>query len=131
MGKIDDYMAGFGKEIGLETPFKADYPGVYMFSTGEDVTVSVIDKNGDIALTATFGPLPQGDQEMFYTDLLTADLFYQGTERSVLGINTENKKFIVKKIIDRPINDKEFTDEMEDFLNTVEVWREKVAEMSK
>lgn len=128
MAKIDEYMASFSKEIGLSAPIGSDLPGVYMFSVGEDVPVSVVDKNGTLIASASFGPVPSQQKEAFYTYLLTADLFYQGTEKSVLGINAADNKIVVRKIIDRDITANEFIDEMEDFLNTLEVWRERSAE---
>jgi len=130
MAKIDDYMVHFSREVGLEKNFKADFPGVYMFSLGE-VTVTVSDKSGEIILMASFGPIPKQNQELFFTDLLCATLFYQGTQGSTLGLNTEQDKVVVKRVIDHDVSDKEFTEEMEDFLNAVEVWKEKVRESLK
>ena len=126
MAKIDEYMRGFSQELGLQTPLKSDFPGVYTFSI-DDALVSVSDKNGDITLHGTFGPIPE-KKEGFYTDMLTADLFYQGTEGAVVGLNLKDNKIIVKKMIDRDVNDKEFIDAMEDFLNTIENIKERAAE---
>ena len=128
MAKIDEYMLGFSKEVGLDIPMSENLPGVYVFGIGDDVAVSVVDKNDKIAISASFGPMPEQQKEAFYTDLLTADLFYQGTERSILGINSAENKVVVKKIIDHEMDDKEFTDEMEDFLNTLTLFRERVAQ---
>jgi hypothetical protein len=130
MAKIDDYMVHFAREVGLEKNFRADFPGVYMFSLG-DVAVTVSDKSPEIILSASFGPIPKQNQETFFADLLTATLFYQGTQGSTLGINSEQDRVVVKRVIDHDVSDKEFTEEMEDFLNAVEVWKEKVRDSLK
>ena len=121
MAKIDEYMKSFAKEIGLTTPFKQSYPGVYVFSLDES-TVSVSDKNGAVALSASFGPIP-GKKEALYTDLLSGDLFYQGTRGAAMGLLNDSNKIVVKKTIDRDLSDREFLEEMEDFLNTLETWK--------
>lgn len=126
MAKIDDFMRALSVEIGLDTPLKPDFPGVYMFSIGE-ATVSITDKAGEISLMASFGPIPE-KKEAFYTDMLTADLFYQGTLGSVAGLKSADNKVIVKKVLGPDLDGQKFSEEVEDFLNSVENWKERMLE---
>lgn len=128
MAKIDQLMQNFSKEIGADPPFQANVPGVYNFMAGEDVSVSVVDKGGEITVSAAFGPLPRQEQEKFYTTVMSADLFFQGTDRSTLGIDEKGEKLVIRKAIDHEMDDKQFSDEMEDFLNMVSFWKDKMKE---
>ncbi|CRX37756.1 type III secretion system chaperone [Estrella lausannensis] len=128
MAKIDQLMKNFSKEIGADPPIQANVPGVYGFSVGDGISVSVVDKGGEVTVSTAFGPLPRQEQEKFYTTLMSADLFFQDTDRSTLGIDEKGEKLVIKKVINHEMDDKQFADEMEDFLNTVDFWKSKIQE---
>lgn len=128
MTKIDQLMKSFSNEIGADPPIQANVPGVYGFSIGDGISVSVVDKGGEVTVSAAFGPLPRQEQEKFYTTIMSADLFFQGTDRSTLGIDDKGEKLVIKKVIDHDMDDKQFSEEMEDFLNMVDFWKNKMQE---
>ena len=68
--------------------------------------------------------VPKGQQELLFTQALLANLCGQGTKGSLLGLNESGTVLTLSHTIDYDINYKEFRDLVEDFISTIDFWRE-------
>ncbi len=102
-------------------------PGVYEFPVDENISAFISEIPHGFTLTCTIADCPPSEHdEEFYTQALLANLFGEGTDGCILGIDEEAKKLTLARKIDYEIDYKEFRDIVEDFLNTVEFWQQEV-----
>ena len=122
---LDDLMKQLSKDMEMEEPFSTEFPGSYSMRLDQDIIINVTDLGqGGLSLTSTLAPCPKENLEAFFTNAMLANLFGQGTKGAVLGLNTEGTKLTLAKIIDYQVDFKQFKDIMEDFINTVDFWRD-------
>lgn len=118
-----------GKEWELEQPIPHEVPGVYTIPLDEGVSLTVTSANlpqGGIVLSCSIAEVRKGKEESLFTHALLANLFGQGTKQAVLGLNNSGNILTLSRFIDYDVNFQEFRDIMEDFINTIDFWREEV-----
>lgn len=123
---LDRFMQQFSKEMELEKPVEADVPGTYVIRLDEELSIILVERDNEILLSSTLGPTPKQDEEAFLTQTLLANLFGQGTKGAVLGLNEEGTELKLTLLIDYTVEYKEFRDIMEDFINSIDIWREEM-----
>lgn len=102
-----------------------DVPGIYTVRLDEGVSFSISNfGNGGIALNAGVAEINPRAGEDLFAHILYANLFGQGTKGSLLGLNESGNLLTLSCIIDYDVNFKEFRDIVEDFINTIDFWRE-------
>ena len=109
-------------ELEIEGSLATEIPGVYAFPVDDDVFVLISEIPRGFTLTCTFSECPEGSEEEFYTQALLANLYGQGTDGCVLGLDAEGKRLTLSRKIDYTIEFQEFRDIIEDFLNSVDFW---------
>lgn len=119
---LDSFMQQLGKELELENSLSTEVPGVYAIPLDEDLNVLITEIPRGFELTCTVCESPTEQQEEFYTQALFANLFSQGTEGCVLGLDATGEDVTLSRLVDYDINYQEFRDIIEDFLNSVEFW---------
>lgn len=121
---IENYMAQLAKELESEEPFPQEMPGIYSFPLEHtDVLISKVEPEG-FSMSCVVGPCPKGNLEIFYAELLGANLFGGGTRGAVLGLDEEGGNITLSKTIPFHVNYQEFHDALEDFTNVVDFWYE-------
>jgi len=121
---LDKYIQKLSKEIGIEGSLATEVPGVYAFPLDEDITVSITEIPHGFTMTCTFSECPEENEEEFYTHALLANLYGEGTDGCVLGIDAEGKRLILSRKVDYDIEYNEFMDLVEDFMNSVDFWKD-------
>ena len=119
---LDRMMKRLAEEMQVEGSFATATPGLYLFPCSQEREVSIepMEPRG-FALFCKLGPLGGAAREEFYTHALFGNLYGQGTKKSTLGVsNTE--ELTLRREIDYTTNYEEFRDELEDFVNTVDLW---------
>lgn len=113
------------KEWELTAPLPQDMPGVYTvpLEEGLNFTISGLPQGG-VALNCNIAPIGRGQEEALYTAALQGNLFGQGTKGALLGLNDSGSLLTLSRQIEYDVNFKEFRDIVEDFINTIDVWRE-------
>lgn len=102
-------------------------PGVYEFPVDEDISAFISEIPYGFSITCTFAECPPKEkEEEFFTNALLANLYGQGTEGCILGLNDEAEKLILSRKVNYNIDYKEFRDIVEDFLNSVEFWQQEI-----
>jgi len=131
MTVLDNHMKQLSKELELEVPLEAKVPGVYNFPLEEGVTITISAMQPEgFSLAATIGPAPKSQEEMFFTQMLLANLFGQGTRGAVLGLDEDGVLMKLSRVVDYKVEYRDFRDILEDFINAVDFWRDEAAAKS-
>lgn len=112
------------KELEIEGSLATQVPGVYRFPLEENLVINMTEKSTGFSLSCNLGPLPKKQEEEFYTRCLLGNLFFQGTKGSVLGISEDGNSLTLTQTVDYDADYKEFKDILEDFINSVDYWKE-------
>src|SRR5262245_5482532 len=121
---IDTFIQMLAKELELEGSLATQVPGVYSFPLEENLSVTISDHPPGFSLSCTLGPSKRENEEAYFTRLLLGNLFGQGTKGSVLGLNEDGSKVILKQMVEYDVDYKEFRDILEDFINSVDYLHE-------
>lgn len=123
---LDKLMEQFQKEMELERSLMTEVQDVYALPLDEGITITIrySPQAGGICFECPLIDCPRNNEELYYTTLLSANLFGQGTKGSVLGLNVDGSVVTLTLVIDYDIEYKEFRDLLEDFINNVDFWRE-------
>lgn len=121
---LDGYIKKLIQELNLgQTNLESDVPGTYSLPIGElSVKISAIPDG--IYLRCDIAPFPMANGEALATDMMSANLFGQGTRDSVLGLTIDGKSLTLTRAIDYNINYGDFKNMLEDFINVVDLWHD-------
>lgn len=128
---LNSLMSELAKEWELEKPIPEEIPGTYKIPLDEGVFVTVTSSSGEghksgIAISSSIATVPKEGEENILSKALLANLFGQGTKQAVLGLNDNGDILTLSRFIDYDVNFQEFNNIMEDFINTIDFWREEV-----
>jgi len=114
-------------EIGIEGASEKA-PGVYHFPLDDILFVELSEPGAEeIQMRCVYPENPLKDPGEFYTAALVANLYGRGTDRSLLGLDSEGKKLTLSYTIDYNADYKEFKEILEDFLNSADFWSRELA----
>ena len=122
--KLQALLAQLQKDYELKAPFNQEEPGIWSIPIDEGVFVRASEPGGRLYLETTFLDAPIGKEEELYLNLLFANLFGQGTRGAVLSLSDDSRKLTLSRAIEYDVNYKEFQDILEDFINSIDFWRE-------
>lgn len=124
---LEEFVEKLSRDMELEEPIKAKIPNIYAIPLEEGFTVTLTSVSPDqLKLNCTIGSCPTVEREAFFTQLLLANLFGQGTHDAILGMDIDANELTLTQNIDYHIEYKEFRDIIEDFLNIADFWRQEV-----
>lgn len=110
-------------ELG-EMSLSSGVPGIYTLPLEEGVSINMTDIPEGFILKGNVAPYPHVKEELFATQAMLANLFGQGTKGAILGLNGEGTFLTLTLIVDYPVDYKDFKECLEDFINTLDFWRE-------
>lgn len=123
-------MQELSKEWELDKPLPEETPGVYKVPLEEGVSFSVTSlaegNQTGLVLTSNLAAIPRGSEERLYMHALLGNLFGQGTKQALLGLNENGSLLTLSRYIDYDVSYPEFREIIEDFINTMDFWREEV-----
>lgn len=99
-------------------------PGTYTLPLEDGLSIHMTDIPDGFILRCNVGPYPKVKEELFTTQAMLGNLFGQGTRGAVLGLNLEGTIVTLTHIVDYPVEYKDFKEILEDFINTMDFWRE-------
>lgn len=123
---LDTFIKELSQELELTEPLVADVPGVYALPLDEglSIMISANSNNRGMQLACTLGPAPMNKEEDFFTQAMLGNLFGQGTKNGVLGLSEDGKMMTLSRTIYYDIDYRQFREIVEDFINSVDFWRE-------
>src|SRR3989337_3543552 len=97
---LEKFIQQLTKELELEGSLATEVPGVYSFPVDEDISVMIAEIPRGFTMTCTFSERPESNEEEFYTQALLANLYAEGTDGCVLGLDSEGKRIVLSRKID-------------------------------
>jgi len=128
---VDSFVKELTKELDIEGGVQQETEGVYTLFTEEGLQVTISDVDGGVGFHCAIAPYPEKDEERFLTEAMLANLFGQGTEGGILGLDEDGKILTLAIEHRRCDNYKAFQEHLEDFLNATDYWRDEVEERNK
>lgn len=122
--QLSTYLQEFMQELEIREPLPQEVPGNYTLPLDEGLAITISALPPGFALTTNVAPAPRQNEEHFYTQALLANLFGQGTKGATLSLSEEGRILTLSRNIDYDVSYKEFREILEDFINTVDFWRE-------
>lgn len=105
-----------------------DKEGSYQLQVGSSPQVSIKDLNPGLFLEARILPIPQDEnKEALFTYLMRANFLGQGTGSAAIGIDSSETYFTLTLVLPFDINDQIFYENLEDYLNYIDYWKEEIA----
>lgn len=120
---IEKYMQELAKELELaeiESLGKNEYS--IPFEDNLDVVITGLPQG--FFFKSTICECPKENREGFLAHLMLGNLFGQGTHKAVLGLTEDGNMLTLFKVVEYNIDYKQFRDALEDFINSVDFWRE-------
>lgn len=129
--QLKELIKGLEKEWDLDVPLPLEVPGVYTIplDAGLNFTIASLPEGG-FRLSSTLAPAPQINLETAYQALLLANLFGQGTKGAILGLNDAGTLLTLSREIEYDVNLNDFNNIVEDFINSMDFWREEMMQYS-
>lgn len=126
---LSSLIENLGKNLGMTHEISSESPNLYTiaFDEANSLTISQIEGGGYL-VSCTLVPCPKEKLEALYAVLLDSNLFGQATRGAVIGLNEEGNNLTLSQELDYNINDREFKEKLEDFLNIADFWRQKISE---
>lgn len=107
-----------------DTTLASEVPGTYAFPLDDGLTIMISEIPNGLTMKCSVAPYPKVKEEIFSTQAMLGNLFGQGTRGSVLGLTMDGNTLTLTQVVDYNINYKEFRDILEDFINSVDFWRD-------
>jgi hypothetical protein len=120
---LQDLMREFEKQLDLGS-LATENPDIYAIPIDEDVLMKIAPLNQGFSLSCVMGQCPKFNKEVFFSKIMQANLFGQGTHGAVLGLSDDGNMLTLSQEVEYNIEYKDFRDVIEDFFNTVDFWRE-------
>ncbi len=129
---LENLIDQLSKELELEGSLATETAGVFALPLEEDLTVTIspLGQMG-VSFRCDFAKCPDSKNEELFKEALLANLFGQGTAGAVIGLNEGKKQLTLLHDIPYIVDFPHFKGALEDFINTVDFWREESLELSK
>lgn len=122
---LDTFITKLVKDLELgENSLNTGVPGIYALPLEDGLAINLTEISNGLMLKCLIAPYPTSHEELFSTQALLGNLFGQGTKGAILGLSHDGKTLTLTQIIEYHIEYKEFKDILEDFINTIDFWRE-------
>lgn len=124
---LERFMSQLAEDLDLgDTALSTGTPDLYSMTMDQDLKITIQKAvDGCIIMKCLIAPFPTAQQESFATEAMRANLFGLGTHQAILGITADKESLTLTRIIDYPIEYKDFKESLEDFINVMDFWRNK------
>ena len=121
---INTFMEQLAKELELPPEVAQDVGGKYALPMDDESIINLSDVPPGFSITANVCQVPERDLETYYQHVLHGNLLGQGTSDAILGLSEDGKNLTLSMDIDYSVSYIEFKETVEEFLNTLDFWRE-------
>lgn len=113
-------------ELEMEQPLKGSIQGTYLIPLEDGINVMITPTPNGFSLFSELIELPKENEEDVYYQSLIANLFGQGTNGSLLGLNEQGNLLTLSRVVDYNISYQDFKEIIEDFINSIDFWKEEI-----
>jgi hypothetical protein len=128
---LEAYIQQLAIDLEIDEEIKTEEFECYEIPIEEHITLTIRHHPPGFILFSSFAPLPQTPSEELLTTLMSANLLGRGTGNALLGLEPKGKTLTLSQVIPYQVNYHEFSDILEDFVNSVDFWYEQVIEFTK
>ncbi|MEI6531566.1 MAG: type III secretion system chaperone [Chlamydiota bacterium] len=122
---LEELMHNLAKELSLPGELKTESPNTYKVLFGKDLQVTIsLNETNSIRCLGLIGSLPTEKSEDFLSYLAFANLLGEGTGDSVIFLDNEGKLIYLSRDF-TPSNYVHFKENVEMFVNYLEMWQKK------
>jgi len=119
---LHDYLITLKKELDLEDAFPNKEISSYSFLFDE-TQVTITEASQGFQFASKIGRLPNVKTAEFMQNMLRGNLFGQATKNAVLGLDESGNEISLQLYYPYKASSREFLDQFEDFLNTIDFWK--------
>lgn len=125
---LSEFVANLEKFLEMERPFYSEAEGVWTLPADEGVFVTMSSLSPGYRFFTVVGESPSGaNLEDFFASMMLANLFGQGTEGGVLGLDEDGLRVTLSMEQTHKVDYKQFEYDLEAFLAALDYWRQQVA----
>ncbi len=126
---LEDYINQLVLDLEIQDDVTTDNKDVYLIQLDETIAVNITDLKPGFSFLSPIAKLPEQRHEDLFTQLMSANLFGQGTGEGVLGLNSTGKLITLYFAVNTETDYQEFRDRLEDFTNYVDLWQIETEEL--
>ena len=124
MSETEKFMQQFEKDLELDRPLSRPNSSTYLIPLDEGLTMTVNLLPFGFFLMCEFANAPKENEEVLYNEMLSANLFGQGTKGATLGLNERGNLLTISQVVDYNIEYRDFKELIDDFINMIDFWKE-------
>ena len=127
MNKLEVLINRLRGDLGLnDRDLKVENGGAYQLKIEPESFLTLSMTPDGYSLYYPIASLPKNrSNESFFTEMLSGNLFGQGTGGAVLGLTADGEIYTLTQEIDDMVDYQHFRAILEDFLNVADFWRGK------
>ena len=123
---LEDYILRLAKDLNIENIPKKDENNVVHLEITDKKSIYLQDLNSKCYCWAVLETVPKANNEDLFLYLMKANLLFQATGNSSIGMDEGSKYFIFSTFFDYEWNYREFKEALEDFFNYFIYWQEEI-----
>ena len=121
---LPEHLKKLAEDLDIKEGLKPQDGGVSIIF--DDAEVFISDAESGFQFSSTFCEIPSEQQELFFAKMLRGNLFFQATNGSTLGLDETGLKLLLRYCHPYKCTYRDLKEKLEDFLNTLEFWKEEV-----
>jgi hypothetical protein len=120
----------FCKEFNIPNP-PDNKDRIYPLQITDTIEIFIHDKKKDILITSSLIELPKNNLEELFILLMKANFVGQGTGKSSIGLDLQEKVLTLVCILPYESTYRDFKESLEDYINYIVYWKKEIADFIK
>ncbi|NGX48555.1 MAG: hypothetical protein K940chlam5_00143 [Candidatus Anoxychlamydiales bacterium] len=122
---MHEHIKKIVKVLEIELP-KLEKDKSFIIEITKEIEVKIFDLDPGFYFLTNIANCPNEKKEDLFIYLMRANLLGQGTGRSRIGMDMEEKFLTLSYLIDYEVNYIEFKEKLEDFVNYINFWKKEI-----
>jgi hypothetical protein len=128
MSTLQSLLTTFCKKYHLAEP-KEDGDKNYHIDFSSQISFYLKQLNTGFYAQSYLCPCPKENKEEIYMNLMSANILHQKTGKGVIGMDFKGNFLLLSVAIPYAVNEREFHEEIEEFVNYVIFWRKEIRKL--
>ncbi len=122
---LESFVKTLSEDLELQ-PSEKDAQGAFTLVLNEEQTFILKEVEGEFLFRARVAPLPAEKQEEWCTQVMRGNFLGQGTGRSILGLEEDEKFLTLSLSLPYDMDYKTFKLTLEEFANNLAYWQQEL-----
>lgn len=128
---LNAFLERLTQDLQLDESIKEIEPKRFSFVLNPDVTVNIQDLDTVFFLMGQIAECPKEKKEDLFILLMKANFLNQGTGGAIIGLDKDENFLTLSCHLPYDMNYQMFKDALEDFVNFLSYWKEKIIDYTK